>query len=135
MGVEDDGDSHKASKLSQFMQSEFARGRRLTRDSLNLWEDVRVWFGEKEECERLGIPFTFEPLKPLEHYEAYYKRKLSWNEGEADELMEKSDPPAVAAFDALVDEFNLHLDEVVQKGLSEVTKYYRRAVEIVDSKK
>lgn len=135
MSLEGDGDSPKPSKLSQSEQTEFASGAKLTGDSFNLWEDVKTWFDYKLECERSGGPFTLKPLKPIEHYEAYYRRVRSWNPESADELIEKSDPSAVAAFDALADEFNSHLEEILQNGRDEAMKYVRRAAEIIYQKK
>ena len=134
MSLEDGGDTPKPSKLNQFEQAEFASGAKLTGDSFNLWKDVEAWFDCKLDCERFSAPFTLGSLKPIEHYETHY-RMVGRDPEAVDELMEKSDPSAVAAFDALADEFNSHLEEIRQKGRDEAMKYVRRAAEIIYQKK
>jgi len=133
MSLEGDGDSgHKTSKLNPFEQSEFAQGAKLTGDSFNLWADVRAWFGNKADCEAFGEPFKGGPLKPIEHYEAYYRRVRTWDPEAVEELIAISDPAAVAAFNSLADEFNARLDSMEQE---EAMKFVKRAAEIIYQKK
>jgi len=131
VSLEEVDDSPEPSKLNLAEQAGFARGAKLTEDSFNLWH-FSFWFQCKADCARLGIPFTLGKLKPVEHYEAHYRRV---NPGSADELMKRSDLLAVAAFDSLADEFNEHLDEIENGGEEEAMKYVSRAIEIIYSKR
>ena len=128
MSVEGGGDSGpKTSKLNQFEQAEFACGAKLTGDCINLWRDVVAWF----DCKDMGIEDRVGPLKPIEHYEAYYRRVRHQNPEGAEELIRRSDPTAVAAFNALADEFNSHMDIILKKGREEAIKYVHRVEKII----
>jgi hypothetical protein len=70
----------------------------------------------------------------MEHYEAYCGRMRHHDPEAVAELIARSDPSAIIAFDALVDEFNAHRDEILAKGHDEVRKYVLRAREIVYQK-
>jgi hypothetical protein len=122
MSIDGGGDnSPQASKLDEITQREFASGSKLTTHVFNKWRNVGAWFavtGKRKE--QLG------PLQPLNHYEEYVRESYR-KEDEADEVIARSDRGAVAAFDALVDEFNAHLEEIIQKGIVEAEKYLSRA--------
>lgn len=125
MGLENGGNSPTSSKLNRFEQAEFTSGAKLTRDSFNVWEAVKLWFDEKAECEQIDEEFRLGPLKPIPHYEDIY-RETKTPEALA-ELLERSDPAAIAAFNALADEFNSQLDSIDQQ---EAMAFVRRAVEL-----
>ena len=121
MNIENGIDSSRPSKLDKITQAEFNRGSKLTAHVFNKWRNAGAWFALTGKFkEQAG------PLEPLKHYKEIIKEHFQ-EEGQADEVMAKSNREAVAAFDELVDDFNNHLDEIVQKGIDEAEKYLQRA--------
>lgn len=128
------GDQPKKNLLGELTLAEFAGGAKLCSDSFNQWKNLELWCVNTSEIDRYG-GHPPDPLLPLKHYEEYYRKTMAWAPGAADELIKISDPQSVADFDALVDEFNLHLDEIVVGGLDEAEKYIERATKIINAKK
>lgn len=120
----------RCNSLTAFEEAGFPVGGVLVGESLEPWISVRMRFEERAECEALGAPFTLGLLQPIEHYETRHRRFR--DAAAVDELMARSDPVAVATYDALVDEFNARLGEICESGLvEEAMEYVRRAKEIV----
>lgn len=122
----------EGSKLNIYEQREFLNGARLTRDSTNLWATIEAWFELKELCQAKNLEFKLDPIKPISHYEAHYRTTRQHDPEALDELMSRSDPSAVAEFDALADEFNSRLENMTSE---EATIFVARAVKLIRSTK
>lgn len=128
---QDDETPPEHSRIYTYAKQRFDDGYRLDHDTMNVWVILGYTIP--------SLPKSFEKLKPLRHYENYV-RHIDQTHGENGEyaalLMEKSDPRAVAAFDALVDEFNADLDRIKnERDYETAKKFLTKAKELIYSKK
>ena len=121
MSLESNSDSQPIT-ISPIIQSEFARGKKLTADAGNIWQTVSMWFRAKTRGE------TQPPLEPCEHYEEYIRHTSTPEE--ADWIMDQSDQEAVAAFNQIVDDFNARLEELIEGDISDAQIYINRYLEL-----
>lgn len=109
----------------------FGNGARLDHDAMNVWQNLGYVMP--------ALPQSMEKIKPRKHYEEYIRENdaKSNEDGEYTTMvMAKSDPAAVAEFDALVDEFNADLERIKrEKDYAALQRFIARAKEIIYSGK
>lgn len=121
---------HEHSYVFKHAQESFGNGYKLDHDAMNVWSSLGYVIP--------ALPQSLEKLKPRQHYEEYVREndQKSNEGGEYTELvMKNSDPGAVAAFDALVDEFNADLDRIKrEKDYAALAAFIARVKEVIYSK-
>ncbi len=94
--------------------------------NLKLFRDCVNIFGHLS-----SVLLTFPIKKPLETYEARYRRMES--KVVSDYIMSRSNPEAVAALDSLIMEFNANLNTINdQEDFVAVEKFFKEALKIVE---
>lgn len=121
----------KPSILFEHAVRSFNGGCKMDHDAINVWGSLSFVLP--------GLSQTWDRVTPRRHYKEYVMesdKKNNENQKYADFVMERSDPQAVAAFDALVDEFNADLERIKrEKDYNALKNFLARAKELVYSKK
>ncbi len=76
---------------------------------------------------------TGDPKRLLMHYEEHARK--TFKPQEADLYMQLSDPGAVAAFDAIIDEVRANFDAIKGKGQAAVEGYCERLRALLDQRR
>jgi hypothetical protein len=80
----------------------------------------------------LPTEINIEEVMPLEHYEEYLLRQEEKFPGQYELVMSLSDPAAVAAFNALIDEFNADLTRIKrEKDYATCENFVRKLVKLI----
>lgn len=107
-------------KKREMVDSQYNESTGLMNDAINQW--ASLFYVQDAEA--------LKDITPRQHYEEYYNSRVELEI--ADYVMQKSNPGAVTAHYALVDEFNSNLDRILQEGDTEaVREFYERANRLI----
>ncbi|MEW6407944.1 MAG: hypothetical protein AB1465_04605 [Patescibacteria group bacterium] len=123
MSVEGGGDS-RAPTVMDITRRSFAEGFRLNPHAFNIPLGVEYAFRD---------PPPENPKRFLKHYEEHAAE--TYSPEDVQEIMRLSDPEAVAAFDAIIDELRQNFDAIKAAGPATVQDYCERLRTLVKPKK